>query len=56
MDDRSPDDHRPDWYRWLERLFDGLLHGTRVLIWLWGLGVFALVLYGLWLLLFRPVP
>ena len=53
---RSPDDHRPEWYRWLERLFDGLLHGARLLIWVWGLAIFGLVLYGIWISLFRSAP
>ncbi len=55
MDDRSPDDRRPEWYRGPERLFAGLLRGTRVPSWLWGLGIIALALYGLWRVLFRTV-
>jgi hypothetical protein len=50
---RSPDDHRPGWYRWLERAFDAALGGSVLLIWFWGLLVFLLVGWGLWLSFFK---
>ncbi|HEX9844293.1 MAG TPA: hypothetical protein VGC20_16155 [bacterium] len=52
----SPDDRRPAWYRALERGFDVLLSGSAWLVLLWGLVIFALVGWGLLVLLFRPSP
>lgn len=48
---RGRDDYRPAWYLWMEKGFDGLLRGVGAGLWLWGLGIFALVLWGLWMLL-----
>lgn len=53
MGSRGPDDYRPDWYVLAEQVFELLMKGAAALIWVWGLGIFLLVLWGLWALMFR---
>jgi hypothetical protein len=56
MAPRSPDDHRPDWYVWLEHLVEGLMRGSVLLIWVWGLAVFLFVAWGIWRMFFSAAP
>jgi hypothetical protein len=44
-------EEKPGWWVLTEQAFELLLRFVMVGFWLWGLGIFLLVLYGVWLLL-----
>lgn len=46
-------DRKPDWFQFIEDAFDWVLKGVVLSFWLWGLCVFALVFWGIWMVLIQ---